>query len=100
MFANALAVDSNNAMANMQFGRTLCEEAYKLSDSAPTSPDESEKFYNEKIVPLFKEAAQYLEKAWSIDNNNSDALRYLENVYYNLHDENMMKDVKNRIDNM
>ena len=48
-------------------------------------------------MPLFKEAADYLEKAWNIDNNNTDALRYLENVYYNLHDDAMLKDVESRM---
>ena len=97
MFAKALEVDANNSMALYQYGRSLCEEAYKLSDSAPTSPEEGEKYYNEKIVPKFKEAADYLEKAWNIDNNNTDALRYLENVYYNLHDEQMYQDVQSRM---
>ena len=65
-------------------------------DQAPTNPAESEVFYNEKIKPLFKEASQYLERAWEADNDNVDALRYLENVYYNLQDETMMKDVEQR----
>ncbi len=97
MFKKALEVDSQNPMALMQYGRSLCEEAYKLSDAAPTSPEESEKYYNEKIVPIFKEAADYLERAWNLDNNNTDALRYLENVYYNLHDEQMYQDVQSRM---
>lgn len=97
MFKKALEVDQYNAMALMQYGRALCEEAYKLSDTAPTSPAESEKFYNEQIVPLFREAAEYLENAWNIDNNNTDALRYLENVYYNLHDDAKLNDVQQRL---
>lgn len=97
MFKKAIDIDANNAMALYNYGRSLCEEAYKLSDAAPTSPAESEAYYNEKIVPLFKEAAEYLENAWNIDNNNTDALRYLENVYYNLHDEAKYKDVESRM---
>ena len=31
------------------------------------------------------------------DSNNTDALRYLENVYYNLHDEQMYQDVQSRM---
>lgn len=97
MFEKAIALDNQNSMALYNYGRSLCEEAYALSDSAPTSPAESEKFYNEKLVPLFKQAADYLERAWNIDNNNTDALQYLENVYYNLHDEAMYKDVQSRL---
>lgn len=96
MFAKAIEISPDNSQANLLYGRALCNEAYALSDTAPTSPEESQKFYDEKIVPLFKEAAQYLEKAYDLDNNSVDALNYLENVYYNLHDENMMKDVEAR----
>lgn len=99
MFEKALAIDAYNSMALYNYGRSLCEEAYALSDSAPTSPAESEKFYNEKLVPLFKEAADYLERAWNIDNNNTDALRYLDNVYYNLHDDAKQQDVQSRMNN-
>ncbi len=95
-FMKAVELDPNNSQALYNYGRMLCEEAYAISDQAPTNPAESEVFYNEKIKPLFKEASQYLERAWEADNDNVDALRYLENVYYNLQDETMMKDVEQR----
>lgn len=95
-FAKAIELDPQNWQAQLQYGRMLCEEAYTLSDHAPTNPAESEAFYNEKIVPLFKEAAEYLENSYNINSENPEALRYLENVYYNLHDEAMMKDVEQR----
>lgn len=95
-FAKAIELDDTNWQAIFQYGRALCEEAYALSDSAPTNPAESEAFYNNKIVPLFKEAADYLERSWSLNNDNTEALRYLENVYYNLHDDVKMESVENR----
>lgn len=97
MFKKALAIDSYNSMALYQYGRALCEEAYALGEIAPTSPAESQKFFDEKIKPLFLEAADYLENAYNVDNNNTDALRYLENVYYNLQDEAKLQDVQNRL---
>jgi tetratricopeptide (TPR) repeat protein len=97
MFKKAVDLNGENSQALYNYGRSLCEEAYTLSDNAPTNYAESEKYYNEKIAPLFKEASGYLERAWDIDNNNTDALRYLENVYYNLHDETNLKDVKQRL---
>ena len=96
MFKKALELDSQNSQILYNYGRSICQEAYALSDTAPTDPEEADKFYNEKLVPLFKEAADYLEQAWNIDNENRDALNYLENVYYNLQDETMLKDVQNR----
>ena len=97
MFKKALGIDQYNSMALYQYGRALCEEAYALGEVAPTSPAESQKFFDEKIKPLFLEAADYLENAYNVDNNNTDALRYLENVYYNLQDEAKLQDVQNRL---
>lgn len=96
MFAKAIELDPNNWQALLQYGRSLCEEAYALSDAAPANPAEFEKMYNEQIVPLFKEAAEYLERSYDANQENPDALRYLENVYYNLKDEAKLQDVKNR----
>ena len=97
LFKKAIAIDEHNSMALYQYGRSLCEEAYALGEVAPTSPAESEVFFNEKIKPLFIEAADYLERAYNVDNNNTDALRYLENAYYNLKDEAKLQDVQNRL---
>lgn len=96
MFEKALELEPENAFALYNMGRSICEEAYRVSDAAPTTPVESEKYYNEKIVPLFKKAADYLERSWNINSENPDVLNYLENVYYNLHDEKMLNDVKAR----
>ena len=99
-FRKAIDMDPENWQALLQYGRVLCEEAYALSDAAPTTAAEYETYFNEKIVPLFKEAADYLEKSWNINSENPEALRYLENIYYNLHDDAMMQDVENRKNNL
>ncbi len=96
MFAIAIELDAYNWQALYNYGRALCNEAYALSDAAPTDPEESDKYYKEKLVPLFKQAAEYLEQSWNINNENKDALNYLENVYYNLKDEKNLKDVEAR----
>lgn len=100
-FAKAIALDPENIGALTQYGAALCQEAYTLSDQAPTTPEEANAYYNEKIRPLFVEAADYLEKAWKLDmdkneNNNHEALRYLENIYYNLQDTEKQEDVEQR----
>ena len=97
LYKKALTIDAYNSMALYQYGRALCEEAYALGEVAPTSPKESQEFFDSKIKPLFLEAAEYLENAYNVDNNNTDALRYLENVYYNLNDEAKLKDVQDRL---
>jgi len=97
MFAKAAQLDPQSAQANSLLGYAICQEAYKLSDEAPTSAAEYQAYFDGKIKPLFIEAAEYLEKAYNLDpENSSEALRYLENIYYNLHDEAKQEDVKRR----
>ena len=99
MFKKALDLNAENVQALTQYGAALCQEAYALNDALPAtiSVAETQKYYNETLKPLFEEAATYLEKAWQLDNDNTTALRYLENVYYNLHDEAKQKDVEQRM---
>lgn len=99
MFKKAIDLNPENVGALTQYGAALCQEAYALSDAMPAtlSVAESQNYVIEKINPLFKEASVYLEKAWELDNDNMDALRYLENVYYNLHDEAKQKEIENRM---
>jgi predicted Zn-dependent protease len=96
-YKKALDLDGNNSAALFNYGKALCEDAYALSDKAPVTPNEAEAYFNKEIKPVFLEAAYYLENAYNIDNDNTDALRYLENVYYNLHDESKLEDVQNRL---
>lgn len=95
-YEKAVAVNPENAQAQYNYGRAICEEAYAASDAAPTNQAEYDKYYKAKIEPLFLQAAEILEKAYSLDNENRDVLMYLENIYYNLKDEAKMEDVKQR----
>lgn len=97
MFAKAVELNGENVQALTQYGAALCQEAYALSDQAPTSVAESQAYFDQKIKPIFEEAAIYLEKAWQLDNDNNDALRYLDNIYYNLRDEKKQAEIKQRM---
>lgn len=99
-YKKAVEIDGQNAQALYNYGRQICEDAYALGDSAPTNPEEYEVYYAEKIKPLFIEASTILEKAFEIDSENSDILKYLENVYYNLRDEEKMEYTKTRLENL
>ncbi len=91
----AIELNPEFARAHYNYGRKLCEKAYALSDSSMNlSQNEYNKVRDEQIFPLFKEAAEHLEKAYQLDENQSDALRYLRNVYYNLGDEENLKRIE------
>lgn len=95
-YKKATELDAKFAQAQYNMGRKLCDKAYALSDGASNlSQADYNKLVETEINPLFREAAQYLENAYQLDpDNGSDALRYLRNVYYNLHDEENLKRVE------
>ena len=51
-------------------------------------------FRAEKVDPLFKEAAPYLEKVLQLDETMSDARQVLRSIYYNLNDEANLKRIE------
>lgn len=97
MFEKAVQLDENNVAALTQLGAAICREAYNLSDHAPTNPAESQAYFDSTIRPVYLKAAEYFEKAWQLDNDNMDALRYLDNIYYNLNDGEKQKEIKARM---
>ena len=92
-YQKATEIDATLASAFYNYGRKLCEKAYGISDSsAELSQAEYNKVRAEQIDPLLKLAAEQLEKAFQLDEENQrDALRYLRNVYYNLGDDENLK---------
>lgn len=95
-YKKAIEVNPENAQALLQYGRQLCNQAYRLDDEISTLPAAQ---YNERrtneVNVLFKEATVYLEKAYAVDpDNTSDALTLLRNCYYNLQDEENLKRVE------
>lgn len=95
-YKKATEIDATLASAFYNYGRKLCEKAYGISDSsAELSQAEYNKVRAEQIDPLLKLAAEKLEKAFELDEENQrDALRYLRNVYYNLGDDENLKRVE------
>lgn len=96
-YKKAVEIDPESPQANYYYGKSLCELAYQKADESPANPAEIDKYNTTVINPIFNEAVNYLEKAYDLDNNNLDALRYLENAYYNLKNEAMLKDVEKRL---
>lgn len=95
-YKKAIEINPENAQALLQYGRQICNKAFKLDDEYTSLPSAE---YNEhrlnEVNPLFKEATQYLEKAYSLDPDNmGDALSLLRNCYYNLGDEENLKRIE------
>ncbi len=86
-FKKAVEIDPNNAMANFSYGTSLIQQYERLDEkTGEMSQAEYNKYRAETMNPLLKEAAQYLEKAYQLDNEMTNALTNLKIVYYNLND--------------
>ncbi|MDE6757235.1 MAG: tetratricopeptide repeat protein [Muribaculaceae bacterium] len=95
-YKRAIELNPENAQAQLQYGRQLCNKAFRIDDEISALPVAQ---YNERRVnevnPLFREATTYLEKAYELDPDNmGDALSLLRNCYYNLQDEENLKRIE------
>lgn len=93
-YRKAVEVAPDNASAQLYFGEALCNKAYAIADEATkVSQAQYDKIYTDEIKPIFIEAIDHLEKAYKLDpqgQTSSEALRFLRNAYYNIHDEENM----------
>lgn len=71
----------------LNLGRVLAEE-YDALDQATGNMSQADynKYAAETLVPLLKESAKNFERAYEINNELDDALKYLKNIYYRLND--------------
>ena len=95
-YKKAIELNPENAHALLQYGRQLCNQAFRLDDEISGLPvaEYNDRRKNE-VNPLFKEATTYLEKAYELDPDNmGDAVKLLRNCYYNLQDEENLKRVE------
>lgn len=92
----AIELDDNNARALLQLGYQLCKQgdAIDENEGGGLSNADYARLQQEKIFPLYKEASQYLEKAYQLDNNLDDARTMLRGIYYKLNDEENLKRVE------
>lgn len=97
-YKKASELDPNNAEAHFHYGRMLYNKGQNIGNSdaaaAMSTPDYN-KLKAEVIEPLFRQAAEELEKAIAIDKNaNRQAFSILKNLYYNLNDEENQKRIE------
>ena len=94
-YKKAVDLDATNTFNNLYYGRMLVQEYDALDQKAANmSQAEYNKYNYENMRPLLVEATKYLEKAYELDNEQTDALRYLKNIYYVLNDGDNLKRVE------
>ena len=95
--AKAVELDPTYAKGNLDLGRVIYAQALAIDESDEVkglSQADYNKVRAEKIDPMLKEAAPYLEKALNDENTQSDAQRLLRSLYYSLGDEENLKRVE------
>lgn len=94
-YKKAVELDGENAINNLYYGRMLVQEYDALDQAAANmSQNEYNKYNYETMRPILLDAVKYLEKAYQLDNEQTDALRYLKNIYYVLNDGDNLKRVE------
>ncbi len=95
-YKKAISLDEKNANALMQYGYKLYQRACDIdqNEGGNLSNAQYNEFRANKVDPLLKVAAGYLEKAYEIDDTMSDARQVLRSIYYNLNDEENLKRVE------
>lgn len=84
-YKKAMELDAENAKHQYDFGRIIYLKAATISESASNLDQAAySKVHNEQVVPLLKEALPYLQKAYSLDEGNSDYKQLLRRLYYDL----------------
>lgn len=81
--------------ANLDLGRVIYAQAIAIDESASSlNQTEYNKVRDEKVDPMLKEAAPYLEKALNDDATTDDARRLLRSLYYSINDDENLKRIE------
>lgn len=88
IFEKCIALNPEHAQAYMQLGYLTYRRAEKMDEGSQSlSAAEYNKKRENEIDPVLRKAADYLEKAYQYDPENSaGALANLRTIYYNLND--------------
>ena len=95
-FQKSIQLDDKNARAMFQLGYKYYQKALEIdqNESANMSNAEYKDLRTNKIDPLLRQASEYIEKAYALDNELSEARSALRNIYYILNDEENLKRVE------
>lgn len=100
-FEKCVQLDANHAQAYLQLGYLTYRKAEK-ADEAAQSLDVAayNKNRSEVVDPILRQAAEYLEKSYQLDPENSrSALANLRSIYYNLNDAANLERIENLSNN-
>ena len=80
-FKRCVELAPDNAQALFNVGRYYYNQAMSVAE---THPNLSRKEFRKQVIPLYREAMPYMERAHELDPNNDDVTNALRNIYYKL----------------
>ena len=92
-FEKAVNLDPTSSKAHFDLGRYYFNKAVKLRDERT---DLSGAALSEMLNPLYEQALPYLEKAYELDKDNTDAKNALRAIYYQLGNEEKLNAIENQ----
>lgn len=99
-FANykkATELDPNFAPAQFNAGACIVRKAAVVREKVnKLTGAEYQNAINNELMPLYREALPYIEKAYELDNTDMSAKRVLSNLYYQLGDEAKLNALEGR----
>jgi tetratricopeptide (TPR) repeat protein len=97
LYKKAIELDPNHSNALFQYAYKLCQQADAIdqNEGANVSQAQYEKFCQEKTFPIYREAAENLEKAYQLNEGLTDCLTLLRSIYYKIGDEANLERVRN-----
>lgn len=99
MYEKAVSLDPANAKALFNLGRMYYNEALKIYDGAPTDNAGFMRVFENDFKPVMVKSVDLFERSTDVsaDDDDSEALKLLENAYYLLNDETNMNLTKQRM---
>ncbi len=91
----AVELAPESAKANLDLGRVIYAQAIAIDEESNSlNQAEYNKVRDEKVDPMLKEAAPYLEKALNDESTTDDARRLLRSLYYSINDDDNLKRIE------
>lgn len=87
LYNKAYEMDPTNSNAVSRLAFVTYQKADKAYNDAPADDAGFNKAYNSYLKPMLTEAAELLEKAYALNNDDITSLRALSQCYYYLNDE-------------
>ena len=97
-FKKSIEIDPTYAKGQFNVGRYYYNIAVKKNDEAASdlTTRQLKEYFENEVKPYYEQALPYMEKAYLYDSENGDIKHALTNLYYQLGDEQKLKEIESK----